>query len=296
MFRGAQETYGITGHAPEAMHPSYRTKPKVGFQEASAQSHMDARSGVVLGTVNDKQDLVVPTTYDTIYDPSDPRADWTGSFHENEKAHFAGHRSQHNGIMRTEQGLISDLVVKDFAARRKGQSYNAMRSTPGLIGGISAGDSYRTEAQRAANRDGLQRNQLTAVKQHQGKKPIEDPAQLPSSRTQSRGERRPVTFADLYTDEPTQSSTASDQQNNENQTQQRESLIGYRGPAQTSSFTKNLASSISSSITGDMPKKYVHKADQRDLKGSNKPIPGFTGFTSGKFSSEPMGPVRMSDI
>jgi hypothetical protein len=295
MFRGEQEKYGITGHAPEVMHPSFRTKPKVGFQEAQAKSHMDASRGVKLGTVHDKQDLTVPTTYDTVYDPSDPRADWTGSFRENEKAHFAGHRSQHNGIVRTEQGLISDLVVSDFAARRKGQQYNAMRSTPGLIGGISAGDAYKTEAQRAAQREGLDRTQLTVVKQHQGKKLIEDPAQLPSSRTQSR-QNRPVTFADLYTDEPVSMQQPSTSQNHENNATQKESLIGYRGPAQTSSFTKNLAASISSNITTEMPKKYVHKADQRDLKGSNKPIPGFTGFTSGKFSSDPMGPVRMSDI
>ena len=107
MFRESEGPW--YGRDKELMHPSYRNKPTVLNQAAAAAAlPLEGQPGVQCGTVQDKQKPIVPTTYDTVYDPSHPQADWTGSVQVCERAHYRGLRSQSQGITtELEGGLVN---------------------------------------------------------------------------------------------------------------------------------------------------------------------------------------------
>ena len=266
------------GRDKEVMHPSFRNKPVVINQVAAAAVSIEGTRGVQSGTVLDRQKPVVPTTYDTVYDPSNPRADWTGSVQINERAHYQNLRAQQEGITtELEGGLVSKVEVQPFLSRRRGTGPSMTATTPGLIGGISGSDEdrYTSVAKLAADRQPTSRDQLTMDKRALGNKIIPNPAQLPSRGRSTAGS---VSDVGLH--------FGNKQVANENysvQSMEHKSpypdlpLLGYKAPAQTSSFRAGLGASLASSI-GAPPPMSVAKVNQKDRNGPNKPIPGYTGY------------------
>lgn len=272
------------GRDKEVMHPSYRNKPKVGFQEAARQLPLEGTSGVKLGSVLDEQARPVPTTYDTRYDPANPQADWAGSVAVSERAHYSGHRALSEGITtEIEGGYMGKQEVKPFLSRRRGTGPSMTATTPGLIGGISGNDQerYTSVASAASRREPTSRDQLTANRQTQGCRHVADPAQAPSSRNASAGPS--------YQGSVSSGGMGSEGIVNENivdynsglpfedDNSSRHSdlpLLGYRGPPQTKSFTSGLAASLMGNV-GAPPTAKVAKVDQKSNDGA---IPGYTGY------------------
>jgi hypothetical protein len=62
------------------LHPSYANKPRPIFQVEAQLSQFDGKT-VSRETYNGRQEMPpqVPTSYDTVVDPSHPDADWTVS-------------------------------------------------------------------------------------------------------------------------------------------------------------------------------------------------------------------------
>ena len=266
------------GRDKEVMHPSYRNKPTVLNQATAAALPLEGQRGVQSGTVLDRQKPVVPTTYDTIYDPSHPKADWTGSVQVNERAHYQGLRAQSEGITtELEGGLVSKQEVQPWHSRRRGTGPSMTATTPGLIGGISGDDEerYKSVAHLAAEREPTARDQMTLDKRTLGNKHIPNPAQLPSSRGGSA-----VIGSSSYAraDEFGAGTENYAVQSTEHKSARPDlPLLGYKAPAQTSSFTKGIGASLVKSV-GAPPAVNVPKVDQKDRTGVNKPIPGYTGY------------------
>jgi hypothetical protein len=274
------------GREKEVMHPTYRNKPRVGFQEAARQMPVEETPGVKLGTVLDKQAPIVPTTFDTIYEPQHPKADWTGSVAINERAHYTpqNHRALSEGITtELEGGYVGKHETSMFLNRRRGTGPSMTATTPGLIGGIDGSpDRYTSVARAAAQREPTGRDQMTLGKRTLGIKQVGNPAQQASSRQPSAGgsgtgsrasgfggNNENVNVRD-YNDGFSEGSQASSRNPDL-------PLLGFKAPPQTMSFSKGLGASLVASI-GAAPAHKVAKADQKDTNGANAPIPGYTGY------------------
>ena len=270
------------GRDASMMHPSYRNKPKVGFQEAAQQLPLEGSAGVKLGSVLDEQARPVPTTYDTRYDPAHPKADWAGSVAIQERAHYNGHRAMQEGITtELEGGIVSKQEVKPFLSRRRGNGPSMTATTPGLIGGISgtSEDRYTSVARAASRREPTSRDQLTVDRRTQGMKHVGNPAQNPSSRNTSAGASYQGSAASAgMGDEEFVNENIVDYNSGaaiDQDSVSRHSdlpLLGYRGPPQTKSFTSGLAASLAVDAP---PSRHVPKVDSKDTKGA---LPGYTGY------------------
>ena len=144
------------GDASVNFHASYKSRPRVEFQLASASSKLEGQRGVQSSSVLDPQPLPVPTTFDTLYDPSHPDADWAGFVPRDAttKRAFSGHASQRSGLEQTEDGIISRQEKQEWAHRRRADASTissvVRNGNPGIIGGISTENRWETENQRFA--------------------------------------------------------------------------------------------------------------------------------------------------
>lgn len=299
-------------HDPKRMHPTFRGKPLVENQAVAAYSRMNSTSGVKSATVNDSKPAPVPTTWDTNYDPSHPKADWAGNYSTDERSHYSGHRSMQSGIIQESDGFVSREQQPMWASKRRGNA-SVLNSTPGLIGGIGCDDSsahYKTVAQRQAEREVTNSDQYTLAKRsmHAGKRPIINAAQgVRSVEDQNRNngvhsdgtgqkyrdqddaeeEEAYQMYQQQMAQEAASASLAASSQSQTPAPRQQENLIGYRAPSQTMSFTKSLAASIAqnsavaSQITAS---NYVPVKDRKDLEVINRPIPGYTGYRRGQIN------------
>lgn len=271
------------GRDASVMHPTYRNKPKVGFQQAAQQLPLEGTSGVKLGSVLDEQAKPVPTTYDTRYDPSHPKADWTGSVSVNERAHYSGHRALEEGITtELDGGYQGRQEVKPFLSRRRGTGPSMTATTPGLIGGISGTDMerYTSVASAASRREPTTRDQLTMNRQTQGCRHVTDPAQAPSSRNTSAGPSYQGSVSsggmggEGFVNENIVDYNSGFPEDKNVSRHSDLPLLGYKGPPQTKSFTSGLAAGLMANV-GAPPAKHVAKVDLKDAGGA---IPGYTGY------------------
>jgi len=278
----------------DKLHPSYATKPLSVWQLQQQQSVMaDGISrGVKMSTVQETMPQPVPTTWQAIYDPSNPQADWGGNVTRDigGKAHYINHRSQENGIEKTEEGLVSREERKEWTSRRRGEGFNARNSTPGLLGGIglsASDDRFKTTSQALGNGEGTSREQMILKKRMLPVKMVPNPAQSQSnsrvgSRANSRGDGGGGDYENqCYSEQNTPRSEQEQYQqqqnhNNSNSQYSEQSLVGYRAPAQTKSFINNLGASIASSLNQPVPK--LTNPNPKNLETVNRPIPGYTGY------------------
>lgn len=170
------------------LHNSYQTKPVSIIQAASQISHLD-ESGLQQNIT--RQDVfhqrvpeAVPATYDVVYDPSHPDADWSGmvstKFHH--KKHSSNHSSQRMGIEQNEHGIVAKVEKQEWGHRRQPEGA-AKNNSQILLAGINNDeDRFKTEYRRFANQESTSREQLTLDKRQKAVRSIPDPAQARSLR------------------------------------------------------------------------------------------------------------------
>lgn len=181
------ENYGATGHPK---HPTYYNKPKPTMQIVSeaAQFNDRTRSSLAYENYSDvikNPDLVpaVPTTWDTVYDPAHPDADWTGLVNKNhvQKKHSRDHISLRENIVRTEHGIVSNEDRHELGRKKGPEDPSiALRNAHGsiVIGGIDEPDErWRTTHHRMELREPTQKDQLTLERRAGSIKKVSDPAQ-----------------------------------------------------------------------------------------------------------------------
>lgn len=162
-------------YQPPKLHSSYAAKPLSKMQLHSQLSKFENPNNDEVSRQQLPQD-VVPTTFDTVYDPAHPDADWSGrvSKAHNQKKHSTNHRSQMSGIIQSEYGLLSTEDKKEWTSLRRGGANN---SNSNIIGGISCeGEHFQTTIQRQNIGETTGIDQLSLSKRHGNKKNLPDPA------------------------------------------------------------------------------------------------------------------------
>ena len=239
MYYGRESDYVEPKH-----HESYTAKPTVVLQLSSQAARFSGPSiaGVNCSTVNDIQAPVVPATYDTVYDPRDPRADWGGLMtKENNKKHTNGtHRSQQLGIEQTELGIISKEEKQEWSRLRRNP--DTVPKNDNIIGGIASdGDRWQTNYQALTHGDGTRKDQLTLQKRTAPRVPLPNPAQA---------SQRGAVGNHLRSQQSTPRGAAGSEggdyspRSEQGSVQGGGSLIGYRAPPATKSLFSNMGAEL----------------------------------------------------
>lgn len=171
------------------LHPSYRNKPLAAFQQVAMNSKLDDSANrqkiANVDVFHQPQPEAVPVTYDTVYDPSHPDADWAGmvSLRYQHKKHTHDHASQRMSIAQTEHGIVAKEERQEWGHKKQPEGASKNRSQFIIAGEVDPGaDRFKTEYRRFAEHEGTQRDQLTLEKRMKSIKKIPDPAQARSIR------------------------------------------------------------------------------------------------------------------
>jgi hypothetical protein len=230
-------------YEPPRMHPSFARKPVSILQQESHLSRFeDNRDRRTF-----EEPPMVPATYDTRRDPSHPEADWGGlvSKERTQKRHDPNreHRSQHTGIVQTEDGIVSVEERAEWARLRR-PSDPKLRGEGEIIGGISVGEEqYTTNYHRQTQGVGTYPDQLSLAKRAGSKKALPDPAQAKQFKQEfDYGMHAPA---------PGHYRNSSYNSQQEEFSAAQESQYGYQPRPIAGSFTKNLGASLVKRV--DMP-------------------------------------------
>eukprot|EP00981_Chlorochromonas_danica_P004104 scaffold801_cov178-Ochromonas_danica.AAC.9 len=176
------------GYHPK--HPTYYNKPTPTLQLISQHAEFNERGRSSLAYPSHVEAIInpdivpaVPTTWDSVYDPDHPDADWTGCVSRNhqQKRHNQSHPSLRENIIRTQEGIVSSVDCQEFARKRPPEDPSvALRNTAGsiIIGGIDQPDErWKTTHHRFESKEPTARDQLTLEKRANPIKAVPDPAQ-----------------------------------------------------------------------------------------------------------------------
>jgi hypothetical protein len=169
----------------QRLHATYSTKPKSKFQEQSQAAKFD-ESGLTSHAFKDyngEAAPIIPTTWDTLYDPKNPEADWTGLVSKdfNHKRHTTSHVSQQIGIAQNEHGIVSKVEKQEWAHKRQPHNQTNSNQSTLVLGGIhEQSDQWKTTYKRFEARENTNRDQLSLEKQTRPMMLIPDPAQTRS--------------------------------------------------------------------------------------------------------------------
>jgi hypothetical protein len=285
------------------MHSSFAQKPTSLYQlESQLAQFKDTRHNRQDEEkhINTKNPEVIPTTFDTVYDPNHPKADWSGFVKKNDcsdRTHWKDHRSQQIGLVQEEYGIISKSERQEFSHKRRdnynpitGENNDPQPIENNVIGGIDISeneDRYKTNYQSLINQDKTAMEQMTMLKRALPRKNLSDPAQAiskekPSDQFNIAPEHSYGGLGHTPQSTPRYESTP---RNNINITQEKYPsndpnfpLAGYRPPA---NVNKSFLSSIGSSIVDYVPEQKVTKStiiQNKTLLAQNyNPNPGYTG-------------------
>lgn len=165
--------------APQ-LHPTYAKKPPSEFQMMSQLAEFDD-GGRRRAAVEDEGALYgkaaqqsVPATYDTVYAPQNPGADWGGLVDKNmlPRKHCSDHKSQKTNIVQSEHGLVGAENKKEYARVNRIDWGHGDHSEEPLIGGTVLPDQYKTVYKQQQLGEGTTRDQLSLMKRTQ--KPVPD--------------------------------------------------------------------------------------------------------------------------
>jgi hypothetical protein len=122
----------------------------------------------------------VPTTWDTVYDPDHPDADWSGLVSKEvifAKKHDLNHPSHREGIERTELGIVSKQERQEFPRKRSNNDAVTRNSGSLVIGGIdNPNDRFNTTYRRFENQEKTEKDQLILEKRVHATRHVPDPA------------------------------------------------------------------------------------------------------------------------
>lgn len=166
-----------------SMHATYRNKPKPEMQRISQSSQFqdDTRASLAYRAPREVEDVQpVPTTWDTVYDPAHPDADWSGLVSKEvifSKKHSTNHPSQRENIERNEQGIVSKDERQEFPRKRVNES--ASKNSGSLvIGGIdNPDDRFKTTYRRFESQERTDKDQLILEKRLNATRSVPAPGQ-----------------------------------------------------------------------------------------------------------------------
>lgn len=107
----------------------------------------------------------IPVKCDAKFHPTHVDADWAGLVAaKSHRRHILDHRALGNGLMQTEQGIVSSSEKGDWLLKRRDKSVVFDTSLTGSIGGFTDGDHWKTSTQRMNDGVPTTKDQLTLDK------------------------------------------------------------------------------------------------------------------------------------
>lgn len=284
MFRGGDfnDAFNPTG---ARKHASFANKPTPQLQRQMLHSHLEVpQKPVDERTYYEYASSavpVVPTTFDTVYEPTNPNADWAGFVPRDQmqKKHIAdNHSSRVSGIVCEEGGIIGRDGSQEFPRRRRGNAPISENSRGSIISGIdiSAEERYKSNNQRQMQMEGTSRDQLVMAKRVGAKgSGLNNDIHNNPTAVHVIGEN--VANYAIPTDEIEGQSHRAPSINRDPSY----SLVGYRAPPKlaSSSMFSNIGSNLVSHIpAGAAPEKRPEYLPSKDMISENfNPAPGYTG-------------------
>jgi hypothetical protein len=136
-------------------------------------------------TIYDKQPEAIPATFDDVYRPEHPDADWSGHVQKiPQKRHALKHRSQQIHIQHEDGGLVGSSSSAEHQKLQVGKGQKTDREV--FMGGIGCGDDqWKTSYHRFQGQEKTTRDQLTVMKRAPPRKPLPDPVYGHSHHQQS---------------------------------------------------------------------------------------------------------------
>lgn len=271
------------------LHPTFYNKPTPSLQLISQNSQLTAKSQAAVAYAPQApvdSVAVVPTTWDTVYDPDHPDADWTGLVKKDailQKKHVNDHVSLRDNIERNEYGLVSSGKTTDYFERKENNRMKENSNKSGvLIGGIDVEDSdrYKTNYKRFECQERTTRDQLTMEKRINPIKRIPDPAQ-------ARGRSTRLADYNPASSMNSPSLSARSEMNNTISTSRNDTVKYNPRVSLLSGIADTLILSGSvpvdripppaSSIPGISKDKYRSEVYRTIMSDNYKPYPGYTG-------------------
>jgi len=224
---------------------------------------------VKLGSVLDNMPAPVPTTFDTRYNPDHPKADWAGYVPTETlgKRAFTGHAAQQEGIVNSEDGMVScvaPISVWDRKRQPVGTSDVLRHGNKGIIGGIGTDNPWETEARRATSGTGTRRDQMSLSKQAVPRASLSRGGGYVSGQSTPRSNFAAEESAMLGEERFSVGGEGS--------------LVGYRGPPQTKSLIAGMAAALLDDVgEGFRPERSAAAVNAGSGKNIRAAIPGYTG-------------------
>lgn len=188
------------------LHSTYTNKPTPHLQRQAQNSHFneEGRSSNAFKDFSNAEAPMVPVTWDTVYDPEHPDADWSGLVKKIPmKKHNHQHIAMQESIERTEHGIMTkeDKERQEFSRKRGANDPTISKNAGSLvIGGIdNPQDRFKTTYNRFEYHEKTGRDQLTLEKRINPVKKISDPGQLRSQGGSNMSSpREPLSQMDSY--------------------------------------------------------------------------------------------------
>lgn len=192
--------------APQ-LHPTYAKKPPSEFQMMAQLAEFDD-GGRKRAAIEDENSLYgkpatepVPATYDTVYAPENPNADWGGLVDRKylPRKHCSDHKSQISNLVQSEHGIVGAESRKEFACVNRIDWGHGDHSEEPLIGGTALPDQYKTVYKQQQLGEGTSREQMSLMKRTQ--KPVPD-----KPRDSRKPQRTALQFKENFPDQAPQRS------------------------------------------------------------------------------------------
>jgi len=164
-------------------HSTYLNKPTPAMQLASQLSHFneEGRSSNAYKATDPNSIPAVPTTWDTVYDPSHPDADWSGMVSKaaiQQKKHNPNHANMQETLERTAYGIVSKEDAHEFARKRNVPEIANKNAGSLVIAGIDDPiNRYNSSYRRFEHHEITTKDQLTLEKRMNVIKKVQDPLQ-----------------------------------------------------------------------------------------------------------------------
>lgn len=266
-------------------HASYYQKPIPTFQLMQSSSSLevpkkdiDERSYYEYTVRNTP---AVPITYDTIYDPENPNADWSGLVSkEQAKRHVEiTHPSRSINFVQEEGGIVARNEKQEWPRRRRGMGPLSEHSKGNIITGIDVSDSerFKSNAQRQMMFEETTREQMVLSKRLGAKG---GGGQIGSTNSlENDGSSQALNSAGSNEYQTMHGSALENEYVDSSM-----SLIGYRAPVKlaSGSLLSSLGSSVLAGVKDVEYKPRVRPFQpSKDLIGQNyNPAPGYAGSNS----------------
>jgi hypothetical protein len=278
-------------------HPSYFQKPLPVLQMQSKIAKLEVPSQKVdektYYEYTTSSVPSVPITYDTVYDPNNPNADWSGLVSkqfQSKRQVNEYHPSKQVSMVQEGGGIISKEIKQEWPRRRRDYIPPTENSKGSIINGIDVTDQerWKTNMQRQNNFEATSRSQLVLNKRlgTKGTGTVSNTGsqnenlQNYSNNPTPNGTPRGYGYHNEISNKiPIQPSTINDNSHSiVDDVYNPYSLAGYRAPVKlaTGSLLSNLGSSLVGKLsdTTQPPKASSYIPSKNLISQNYNPAPG----------------------